>query len=153
MLEVTSIEQLKIMSQGETVPLPSFVEGMPFNARVRKPSLLNLIQKGTIPNSLLSAANDLFYGKNSHKKDTDVDMKEVSNLMLIMAKEALLEPSPAQLEEVGLVLTDEQLVALFNYTQKGLKAMGNFRTESEDNVNNSDEQTIQNKAESGDEPN
>lgn len=153
MLEVTSIEQLKIMSQGETVPLPSFVEGMPFNARVRKPSLLNLIQKGTIPNSLLSAANDLFYGKNSHKKDTDVDMKEVSNLMLIMAKEALLEPSPAQLEEVGLVLTDEQLVALFNYTQKGLKAMDNFRTESEDNVNISNEQTIQNETKPGPEPN
>jgi hypothetical protein len=35
---------------------------------------------------------------------------------------------------VGLELTDEQLVALFNYTQNGLKEIEKFREKSKDNV-------------------
>lgn len=149
MLEVTNLDQLREMAKGEVVTLPSFVERMPFNARVKRPSLLNLIQQGKIPNQLLSAANEMFYGKNDHKKaDENIDMKEMSDLMLIMAKSALIEPSIEQLEELDLELTDEQLVALFNYTQKGLKAIEKFRPKQPDNVDTGNEQEVQDKAKS-----
>lgn len=153
MLEVTSLEQLKEMAKGEIIPLPSFVDGMSFNARVKKPSLLNLIQQGKVPNQLLSAANEIFYGKSSHKKDEEVDMKEMSDLMMIMVKSALIEPTFEQLKELGLHLTDEQIVALFNYTQQGLKAIEKFRQEPKDNVNTGYKQKIQGETKSGTESN
>ena len=154
MLEVTSLEQLKEMAKGEIVPLPSFINGIPFVARLKRPSLLGLIQQGKIPNQLLSAANELFYGKSSHKKeDESLDMKEMSEVMMIMAKSALVEPTHEQLDELGMELTDEQIVTLFNYTQKGLKAIEKFCQEPEDNVNTSDEQKIQNETEPGPESN
>lgn len=145
-MEVTSLEELKQIAQGEVIPLPGFVVDKQFCARVKRVSLLGLVQKGVIPNSLLSAANELFYGKNSNNKN--VDMKEISNVMIIMAESTLVEPSVDQLKEIDLSLTDEQIVALFNYTQKGLKAIEKFPQDTKNNVSANDGQTLQDEAKS-----
>lgn len=145
-MEVTSLDELKQIAQGEVIPLPSFVAGKQFNARVKRVSLLGLVQKGVIPNSLLSAANELFYGKNSNNKN--VDMKEISNVMIIMAESTLVEPSADQLKGMELSLTDEQIVALFNYTQKGLKAIEKFPKDTENNVSADDGKTLSDEAKS-----
>lgn len=142
MMEVTSLEELKQIAQGEIIPLPGFVVDKQFYARVKRVSLLGLVQKGTIPNSLLAAANEIFYGKNSNNKA--VDMKEMTNVMLIMAESALVEPSVDQLKEMNLSLTDEQIIALFNYTQKGLKAIEKFPKNTENNVSANDGETLPN---------
>lgn len=146
MMEVTSLDELKQIAQGEVIPLPGFITEKPFKARVKRVSLLGLVQKGVIPNSLLSAANELFYGKNSNNKN--VDMKEISNVMIIMAESTLVEPSMDQLKEMDLSLTDEQIVALFNYTQKGLKAIEKFPKNTENNVSSDDGQALQDEAKS-----
>lgn len=141
-LKVTSLEDLKQMAEGEIISLPGFKEGMPFNARVKRVSLLNLIRKNVIPNQLLSAAEELFYGKQSSK---GVDMKELTNVMLIMAENALVEPSIKDLNEVGLELTDEQIVALFNYTQEGAKSLTPSDTKPEGNDDTGNKQAVQEK--------
>ena len=40
-----------------------------------------------------------------------------------------MEPSLAEIESVGLELTDDQMMALFNYSQVGTKALESFRQE------------------------
>ncbi|APF27003.1 hypothetical protein NPD7_37 [Clostridium sporogenes] len=128
-LKVTNIEDLKKLSQGEVIQLPQFSQGIPFNARVKRVSLLNLVRKGVVPNKLLSAAEELFYGKQSSKEN--VDLAQMTNVMYIMAENALVEPSIEDLKSVGLELTDEQIVALFNYTQEGVSELDSFREEPE----------------------
>ncbi|HDK7168218.1 esterase [Clostridium sporogenes] len=128
-LKVTNIEDLKKVAQGEVIQLPQFAQGIPFNARVKRVSLLNLVRKGVVPNKLLSAAEELFYGKQSSKEN--VDLAQMTDVMYIMAENALIEPSIEDLKSVGLELTDEQIVALFNYTQEGVSELDSFREESE----------------------
>ena len=136
-LNITSLEELKIMAQGEVIELPPFITGKRFIVRVRKPSLLNLIRKGIIPNKLLSAAEELFYGK---KASTGVDLKQLTDVMFIMAENAIVEPSVQDLNSIGLEITDDQLVALFNYTQGGLSELESFREEQQNIECNSNEQ-------------
>jgi len=138
-MEITKIEDLKKMAEYDVIELPRFKQEIPFNAKVKRVSLLNLAKRGVIPNQLLSAAEELFYGK---KASTGVDLKQLTEVMFVMAENALVEPSIKDLEEVGLELTDEQLVALFNYTQNGLKEIEKFREKSKDNVNTSHKQTV-----------
>ncbi|AUM96805.1 TPA: esterase [Clostridium botulinum] len=128
-LKVTNIEDLKKVAKGEVIQLPQFAQGIPFNARVKRVSLLNLVRKGVVPNKLLSAAEELFYGKQSSKEN--VDLTQMTDVMYIMAENALVEPSIEDLKSVGLELTDEQIVALFNYTQEGVSELDSFREESE----------------------
>ncbi|EKN40550.1 hypothetical protein CFSAN001627_18838, partial [Clostridium botulinum CFSAN001627] len=122
-------EDLKKAAQDEVIQLPQFSQGIPFNARVKRVSLLNLVRKGVVPNKLLSAAEELFYGKQSSKEN--VDLAQMTDVMYIMAENALVEPSIEDLKSVGLELTDEQIVALFNYTQEGVSELDSFREESE----------------------
>ncbi|MBM7869299.1 hypothetical protein JOC70_000768 [Clostridium pascui] len=143
-LKVTNMEELKKMAEYDVIKLPRFKAEIPFNVKVKRVSLLNLVRTGTIPNKLLSAAEELFYGKQSSK---GVDLKQLTDVMFIMAENALVEPSIKDLESVGLELTDEQIVSLFNYTQEGLKDLESFREEQKDNVSDSDKQTVQEKAE------
>ncbi|KEH98251.1 hypothetical protein [Clostridium massiliodielmoense] len=133
-LKVTSIEELKRMALPDIIELPPFKEEIPFVAKVKRVSLLNLVQKGVIPNALLSAAEELFYGKESSK---GVDMQQMSKVMAIMAESTLVEPSIKDLKQVNLELTDEQLITLFNYSQQGLKGLSTFHSEGEDTEHNS----------------
>ncbi|SQB33393.1 esterase [Clostridium cochlearium] len=142
-LKVTNIEDLKQMAECDVIELPRFKQEIPFVVKVRRVSLLNLVRKGIIPNKLLSAAEELFYGKTSDKGN--VDMKTLTDVMFIMAENALVEPSIKDLEEVGLELTDEQIVALFNYTQQGVQELESFREEPEDNDGANDKQAVQTK--------
>lgn len=130
-MEITRIEDLRKMAEFDVIELPRFKKEIPFNAKVKRVSLLNLVKRGVIPNQLLSAAEELFYGK---KASTGVDLKQLTEVMFVMAENALVEPAIKDLEEVGLELTDEQLVALFNYTQNGLKEIEKFREKPKDNV-------------------
>lgn len=138
-MEITRIEDLRKMAEFDVIELPRFKKEIPFNAKVKRVSLLNLVKKGVIPNQLLSAAEELFYGK---KSSTGVDLKKLTEVMFVMAENALVEPSIKDLESVGLELTDEQLVALFNYTQSGLKEIEKFREKPKDNVNTGNKQTV-----------
>lgn len=122
-LQVTSIEQLKSKAQGTIVELPGW-DNEPLVARVKRPSMLGLASKNKIPNGLLGAAQKVF----TSRVDDKVDMTEIFEVTRVIAEDALVEPTLKQIEDAGLELTDEQLTALLNYSQSGMKALERFRS-------------------------
>ena len=116
---VTTSEDIKKLKDGIVIELPDFDKDTPFTARVKRPSLMDMCGKGTIPNPLLNAAQRLWEGdvpKGSIKDYNDVIRKVV--------EVALVEPS---YDEVKDVLTDDQLIAIFDYTQGGAVKLLPFR--------------------------
>ena len=129
-VNVTSIEDLKNYANGTAVEMPPFAEGQPLIARLKRPSILGMAKQGKIPNSLLVKANELFLqngaGLDAEEEDT---MKQLYDVLDLIAKETLVEPTYEEIKSVGLELTDEQMMFLFNYSQQGVKALESFRTE------------------------
>lgn len=129
-VNVTSIEDLKNYANGTVVEMPPFAEGQPLIARLKRPSILGMAKQGKIPNTLLVKANELFLqngaGLDAEEEDT---MKQLYDVLDLIAKETLVEPTYEEFKSVGLELTDEQMMFLFNYSQQGVKALESFRTE------------------------
>lgn len=129
-VKVTSIEDLKNYANGTVVEMPPFAEGQPLIARLKRPSILGMAKQGKIPNTLLVKANELFLqngaGLDAEEEDT---MKQLYDVLDLIAKETLVEPTYEDIKSVGLELTDEQMMFLFNYSQQGVKALESFRTE------------------------
>lgn len=131
-IKVTSIDQLKLMSGGEIVKLPPFIQGQDFYAKLRRPSMLKLVQSGQVPNSLLRTANMLFSGGVDKELDRDDEfMKDMFDLIDVLAGAVFVEPSWNELKNAGIELTDEQYMFIFNYTQEGVKALEPFRENEE----------------------
>lgn len=138
---VTSLSDLQRYALGELVELPGFVANEPFRVRLRRPSLMVLAKSGKIPNSLLSAANQLFTGKEN--SSDPVDFSETTRVMELICEASMVDPTYSQLQEVGLDLTDQQMVAIFGYSQRGLEALSSFREKpSEHKVPDRDVQDI-----------
>ncbi len=124
----TSLSDLQQYSKGVVVQLPDFGDGQPFYARVRRPSILKMAKEGKIPNALISTANSLFSG-SSDAMDTDNlnMMPQIWSICVEMAKATLIEPSYDDIVAAGMTLTDQQLLAIFNYTQGGVESLKSFR--------------------------
>ena len=133
-MKITSLEELKEIAKGEVIELPGFNE-KPFVVRAKRPSLLNLVSSGEIPNELLTTAYSIFNGRTVTGKQEAVSMKETNDLLRIVAEKALIEPTLKQIEEAGLELTDLQLLELYNYSQQGVRALQSFR-EKQKNIKN-----------------
>lgn len=128
-LTVTSINDLVRYSEGSIVELPSFGEGQRFVAKLKRPSMLMLAKTGKIPNELLYSATSLFSGNSKELNDNVHMLEEVYDISRIICEASLIEPTLAEIESAGLSLTDEQIMAIFNYAQQGVKALKDFRTE------------------------
>ena len=124
-MAVTSLENLKKLSEGQEVELPGWDEE-PFICKLKRPSLLGLVEGGQIPNPLLNAAYILFNGAKTQK---DVlNLKDQKELLDIVARAAMVEPTYQQLKDIGLELTDLQLLDIYNFTQLGVRSLISFRT-------------------------
>lgn len=127
-LKVTTMEDLALYAKGTLVRFPDFAEGQPFVARVRRPSMLALAKSGELPNALLSTANELFANGNKGLDTDDENMlKDMYKVMETMCKSALIEPTLEDINNIGMTLSDDQLMAVFNYTQVGVAALKSFR--------------------------
>lgn len=131
-LKVTPIEELIKASSGELVELPEFANGIPFVARLKRPSMLSLAKNGKIPNSLLTKANELFSGgvANVARKGAEDEtmMDDLFSVIEVICEASFVEPTYKELKENGIELTDDQLMAVFTYTQNGVKSLENFRS-------------------------
>ncbi len=130
-MKVTNLKDLKNISKGEVVELPSFSE-TPFIARLRQPSLVGLVANGKMPNHLIGLATALFNSdtaKVNKTLESQKGIKELYEIMLVVAEECLIEPTMQDIKEAGLELTDIQLTAIFNYSQRGAKVLENFRNQ------------------------
>ena len=129
---ITSIDQLKQYAKGNIVELPGFGEGQPFVVRMKRPSLLKLAESGMIPNTLLAKAGEMFSSGSRALQDESGNMlSEVYSILDVIARASLVEPTMDDIEDAGLTLTDEQLMAIFNYSQNGVKALEQFRRQRE----------------------
>lgn len=129
-MEITTASDLQSYAAGVVVRFPDFAEGQPFVARVRRPSLLVLAKSGKIPNNLLNAAGELFSkGGGGLDSDNDKMLSDMYDIMHIMCNASLIQPTLAEIESVGLNLSDDQMMAIFNYSQAGVKALEPFRKE------------------------
>lgn len=141
-MDITSLAQLTKYTEGQIVELPSFAEGQPFVARIRRPSMLALAKSGKIPNSLLKTANSLFNG-TSQSQNNDSYLKDVFDVLDVVCEACFLEPTYAQLQEAGIELTDDQYMFIFNYSQTGVMALDSFRRKQGDLAPVSNVQAVQ----------
>lgn len=127
--QVTSLEQLKQYANGNIVRLPDFAEGQPFVAKLKRPSILGMAKQGKIPNSLLVKTNELFVQSGSLDTEENSMMQEIYDVIDLIASETFVEPTYDEIKSTGIQLTDEQMMFIFNYSQRGIKALESFRTE------------------------
>ena len=125
--QVTPIEELIKYKDGIVIKLPGFVPNVPWYAQIKRPSLMSLAASGKVPNSLMTQATDLFAkGAGAMVGANSTIIKDVYDVVMIVCEAALVKPSMNELRENGIVLTDEQLMAIFSYTQEGVKALERF---------------------------
>ena len=128
--KVTTLTELKSYAKGAIVELPSFADGQPFVARLKRPSMLGMVKQGKIPNTLLVKANELFVqGGAGVDPEEENMMDEMMGVLELMAQETFVEPTYEDIKKSGVELTDEQLMFVFNYAQQGVKALESFRAE------------------------
>ena len=124
--DITSLTDIVKYAGGTIVRLPDFGDGEPFIAKLKRPSMLGLVKDGKIPNSLITQATKLFKsGAGSLEKGNTVD--ELYDIIEIVCREAMVKPTYDEIKNAGVTLSDNQLMAIFSYTQNGVKALENFR--------------------------
>lgn len=129
-MNITSLADLQSYAAGTIVRFPDFAEGQPFVARVRRPSMLVLAKQGKIPNTLLTAAGELFTkGGSGMDADNENMLGEVYGICEVIARACLIQPTYDEILGAGMELSDDQIMAIFNYTQSGVKALESFRKE------------------------
>ena len=132
-IKVTSLAELAEYSKGVIVELPEFAEGQPFVVRMTRPSMMKMMEEGKIPNELLTTAEALFTGDTTRALNVETG-KLISNMrevMEVIAEASLAEPKYHEIKEAGVELTDQQLLAIFNYNQEGVNSLKSFRRKQE----------------------
>lgn len=129
-MNITTLADLQSYAAGTIVRFPDFAEGQPFVARVRRPSMLVLAKQGKIPNTLLTAAGELF-SKGGAGMDADNEnmLSDIYGICEVIARASLVQPTYDEIQQAGMELSDDQIMAIFNYTQNGVKALESFRKE------------------------
>lgn len=138
-MNITTIYELKEFAKGKIVSLPGWEDDKPFVARLTRPSLQIMAMNGQIPNTLLVAATKIFAGK---QKAEEINITDATKVQMAIAKASLVEPTVEDIEATGLTLTDQQLIAIFNYSQMGMAGLERFRTKQADTQNTESEQII-----------
>lgn len=129
-INITTFADLQSYAAGTIVRFPDFAEGQPFVARVRRPSMLVLAKQGKIPNTLLTAAGELFSkGGAGMDADNESMLSDVYGICEVIARASLVQPTYDEIQQAGMELSDDQIMAIFNYTQNGVKALESFRKE------------------------
>lgn len=129
-VKITTLQDLQSYSRGQVVELPPFAENQPFVARLGRPSILELVKSGAIPNALLTTANKLFTSTSMDVKQESL-LSDVFQVMDTLCEATFLEPTYKEIKEAGISLTDEQMMFVFNYSQRGVEALKTFRLQSQ----------------------
>lgn len=140
--KVTSIEQLKAYANGQMVELPPFAEGQPFVVRMKRPSMMVLVKTGKVPNRLITMANQLFLGNKKMDEKNVKLLPEMFEVFDAIVEASLIAPKYSDIKEAGIELTDDQLMAIFNYTQSGVKALERFHDEPTASLGTINEQEV-----------
>ena len=144
MSQVLNIETLRSMAV-ITIDIPDFEGTGTIKVRVQKPRLMALAAQGKIPNVLMSiAAQAMGTGNNRQIKNKEDAMKETAQTMELYCKACLVEPT---YEEFKDIMTDEQMMAIFDWAMGDIKQLESFRTDKEDGTDNHTGEALPEKAE------
>lgn len=130
MSKVISAEQFRKKAI-RIITIPGFTDDDCFEVMIKSVSVTDMLVNGKLPNSLLTIVSDMFESKAvqiSEDKQPDVNtkeilnnpdrLKELINMMKLIAKEALIEP---KYEEIEDLLTQEQIQTIFEQASGGVK--------------------------------
>ena len=130
-MEITSIETLKQVKSTEVVELPAFADGTPLVAELKQPSVINMFISGRVTNQLLEVAAQVIDGENGNDSSEAPkklpDMAASMNFVESLCEECMVDPTYAQVKEYAGGLTDEQMMFIYRYSQKGIDALKSFR--------------------------
>lgn len=116
----TSIEAIQKIKREDVVELPAFLDGTPFVARLRRPSLFVMAKTGKFPNPLSAAVDELM--SNVQRPTTPVE--ERAKVLSIVARAAMVDPPFEAVEEI---IDSFQMMAIWEYVVNGVKALIPFR--------------------------
>ena len=126
--KVTSLQEIKDKAAGQVVELPGWDDD-PVFFRLQRPAMAVLVKQGKIPNGLLNVVESLFEVKDiGDTKKESPSYKQYAELLCVIAEAALVEPAYADVQDL---LTDEQLLEIYQYTQGGLAGLRKFRERQE----------------------
>lgn len=124
---ITPFEEILAQAphQPEELTLSGWQHGTEITVRVQKPSFYAMIANNAALNPLIPELDKLFvrHDRSGHSKPSN----DFAKALICIARECLVEPSYAQLEEVGIHLTDDQLVELSLYATEGAEILRSFR--------------------------
>ena len=139
--KVTSLEEIKNKAE-RIVPICGFEPGETINIKIRRASLIDLIEREAIPNELLSFVKDML----GEKKDKDKknkgerfnpvedyspeEFKQFISVIDAACAATVVEPS---YDELRPYLTDRQKIEIYYYAQYGLKVLRSFRGQQDIN--------------------
>ncbi|MCD2492731.1 esterase [Lacrimispora sp. NSJ-141] len=146
---VSKLEELKKYAGGSEVELPGFVSDEPFVVKLKRPSLLEMAESGTISNPLLGTAAELFRDGVTKPINSGEKFKDMAQVLHCIAEAALVEPSYQELKEAGIQLTDFQLLHIYDYVQTGVNALKLFREKQGANASNESGTGAENKRQPG----
>ncbi|MEG2246306.1 MAG: hypothetical protein RSC84_02555 [Peptostreptococcaceae bacterium] len=130
-MKITSLQELKQISEGEVLEFPGFVDDKPFVARVRRFSLMGLATSGKIPNPLIMHAQRIFdnadMAMKGEKKLTKKENKEIKELENALLHEALVEPTYQEILDLNMDLSPIQKALIIEASQGETSRLNHFR--------------------------
>ena len=119
------ITELKDAVSTVTTEISGWTEEQTLEVTLKRPQLYAMLVSGNIPNPLIDVVEKLFVAAY-RPQDDNQRVLEAQGLMEI-AKEALVKPSFAEVEEAGLQLTDSQLLEIYAFALSGVNGLKTFR--------------------------
>lgn len=122
---MTDIQEAARRYAAQEVALPGWEPGDDLIVKLRRPGLVNMAAAaGFVPNPLLAAVEELFFPAGRQVKlPPDQQAKALHEI----ARCALISPTLDELSQAGLLLTDEQYLAIYAFALKGVEGLSRFR--------------------------
>jgi hypothetical protein len=112
------------------ISIPGFTDDECFDVMIKSVSVTDMLVNGKLPNSLIKIVSDMFKSNNVKvSKDGEFNgdtmemlddpdkLKELMNMMKVIAKEALVEP---KFDDIADVITTEQIQKIFEQASGGV---------------------------------
>mgnify|MGYP000779884130 FL=1 len=122
MSKVISVEDFRKKAT-RIITIPGFTDDECFEVMIKSVSVTDMLVNGKLPNSLKKIVSDMFKSNDPKlSKDGEFNgdtmemledpdkLKELMNMMKVIAKEALVEP---KFEDIEDVITTEQIQKIF----------------------------------------
>lgn len=144
-LKVTSLEDLKKISNTDIVELGEFDNGLMLTVEMKKLNVFNLVKSNKLPNSLLNMGTELVGNPAViFAKLVDEDPKVVKDALSmteIIMEQTFVNPKYKDIVKV-VELTSDQINSAVTYAMGGMKALEKFRANFQRDEDNSSSEEV-----------